>query len=518
MKKMKKNLIKIFDRIKYILEFIFSLFFIISIYKIITIKNYEGYWSRKILVYLLLFGIITIIIIVYNCIKDRNKIEKMFLNFAIPVGLSYIIFMLPTYTPDAGAHLWKAYEVSEGTLFTEIDENGKSYTAVPEVLSTYRETTLTKYNILNELFSKSEAFDYNKTTNVDTPAKIYNFIYYIGYAIGLAISRILSLNLFIGVLFARIINFIIFLSIAYISIKIIPFGKILLATYLMIPMMFQQATAISADSIMNIMIILFISYTLYLAFKKERLKNKEQVIILILSIFVGISKLTYIPVLGIGLILIKHRKEWSLRRKILIGLLAIIVCFGSAFISNRISSRYSNTIAIENYLKENGVNNSEQIKGIINNPVHFIKVLFWNNLNVNGEYYLYGCIGQHMGWLTILFPTIYIFLYILLLFAAVFVENNEEVLNLPEKIWMTSLGIIMALLVVTGLYIEHSRVGSDIVAGVQGRYFLPIIVLPLLCICKKNNFIKIKQPNILIPLWAFVINLLFIGKIITFFI
>ena len=43
----------------------------------------------------------------------------------------------------------------------------------------------------------------------------------------------------------------------------------------MIPMMLQQATAISVDSLMNAIIIFFISYILSLMFNNENLKKKE---------------------------------------------------------------------------------------------------------------------------------------------------------------------------------------------------------------------------------------------------
>ena len=104
-------------------------------------------------------------------------------------------------------------------------------------------------------------------------------------------------------------NYILVLVLGYISIKKIPFGKILLAVYLMIPMMLQQATAISVDSLMNAIIIFFISYILSLMFNNENLKKKEIIILLVLSAFIGLSKVTYIPLLGLGLILLIRKKD-----------------------------------------------------------------------------------------------------------------------------------------------------------------------------------------------------------------
>lgn len=515
--KISKNKIKnVFDKIKYPVEFILMIIFIISLYRFITTKAYENYWSRQILIQLIIFGILSIISLIYNCIQDKNKIENMFLNFAIPIGISFIVFMLPTYTPDASSHLWRAYEISQGILITKIDENGDSKTTVPEIMSINRENVLTKYNVLNKLLNSNDAKDYNNTIEVDSPSKGYAFVFFVGYAIGLAIARILSINIFIGLLLARLLNFIIVLLLGYYSIKKIPFGKILLSTYLMIPMMMQQATAFSADSLMNATIILFISYTLYMAFKKEKISTKEKIIFLILTIFVGLSKITYIPLIGIALIIAKRRKDMTKKQIIILAILTLIICLGSMAILNICTRGYVNESS-QKYLESTGVNSSEQLVGIISNPLHYVKVLL-NNFKVNGEYYAFGMIGQYMGWLSITFPITYIIIYIILLLASIFVENNKEVLYRKEKIWMLILALGMILLVITGLYLEWTGVGSMTVAGVQGRYFLPIIILVLLCICQKENYIKMKYPNIVVPAVAMITNMLFISKIILFFI
>ena len=187
------------------------------------------------------------------------------------------------------------------------------------------------------------------------------------------------------------------------------------------------------------------------------------------------------------------------------------------FALSRATSGFTNNKSIEAYLEEAGVNSQEQINGIIRNPVHYLKVLY-NNFKINGTYYLYSCIGEYMGWLTIMSPIQYVYLYIAVLFAAIFVENNSEVLNKKEKIWTFMLALLMDLLIVTGLYIEWSKVNDLIVLGVQGRYFLPVTILMLLCLCQKENYIKIKNPNIVMLVCSSLVNLLFIKQIILFFI
>ena len=457
---MKEKVIYFFNKIKYPIEFLIITLFITGMYKFITIKKYDGYWSRAILIYLVITGILSIVSIVYNCIKDKEKIEKMFLNFAIPIGIMYIVFMILSYTPDASSHIWKAYEVSNGIFFTKIDENGDAKTDVPEVLLKYREQELTNYNILNNIISNSESSNYENIVKVDSPAKTYSFVFYIPYAIGIASARLLSLNIYTGIFLARLINFIVVLIAGYIAIKKIPFGKILLATYLMIPMMLHQSTAVNADSLMNALCILFIAYTLNLCFKKEAVTKKEKIIFLIMTFFIGLVKITYIPLLGLALIFVKRRKDISNKEKIILGSIAIILCLSSLLILNILNRGYVNTSA-QQYLQSAGVNSSEQIKGIITNPIGYLGVLI-NDFIINGEFYLGNFIGQHMGWLSIIVPSVFITMYILLLVVSIYVEDNKEVFDRKEKIWTLFLTILMYVLVITGLYIQWTGVGAKV--------------------------------------------------------
>ena len=75
----------------------------------------------------------------------------------------------------------------------------------------------------------------------------------------------------------------------------------------------------------------------------------------------------------------------------------------------------------------------------------------------------------------------------------------------------------MYVLVNLGLYITWTGVGEPVIAGVQGRYFIPIMILPLLCFCMKDNHIKLKYDNLIILGGALAVNVLSIIEIAKFF-
>jgi len=192
---LKEKILNLFNKSKYITEFLIMISFSLCLYKVITIKAYQNYWNALFIALSIITGILLIANMIYNCKKDKDKIENMFINFVIPVGILFIVFMLPTYTPDASAHIWRAYEVSTGTKFTKIAEDGSSKTTVPLILSESGENEIVTYELLENTINSEDAQDYGKTIQIDTPSKGYSNLLFEGYAVCGGYSDLMELFL-----------------------------------------------------------------------------------------------------------------------------------------------------------------------------------------------------------------------------------------------------------------------------------------------------------------------------------
>ena len=508
--KMLQQLKKISIKLIFPIEFVLSVIFSISMYLFVTTKIYEGYWSRNLLFILFPITIILIGIIIYNCKNNKMHIEKVFLSFMIPLGLCFLFFIEPTYTPDENAHLWKSYEISEGILITPIDENGKSHTEVPEFLAKNMYQNIGNYQSLNSKIA--EETDYNKKVSLVNPAQNYPPILYIFSSIGLKIGRILNLNGMVIQYIARMMNYIAFLLFSYFAIKKIPFGKMLLSVFLFMPMIIQQAVSISADSLLNSVLIFYIAYNIYLLFKKEKIKKSEIVAHVILSIFVGLAKIVYLPLVGMSLFFIFKKGMPKNQKKVIIitsiVLSVVISCLWYVF-----SMRYS---ANQEYLAQNNVNAIEQIKLVLTNPLKGLDVIY-KTLVENGESYIFSMVGSNLGWLDIVNPYIVIVAFIILIVLSIFFEKNEVAFTRKQRLWNILLAIMMISLVLMALYVGWTTVGGDIVEGVQGRYFIPIALLILLCCSLKENYVKIKNVQIYFILLLCLLNINVLCNIVTFF-
>lgn len=134
MKIIKENIINIFYKLIFVIEFILCTLAIITILNLIVYKSEYGTWELKYIIGITCTGII-IIALMYLGIKKYNKhIEKMFLLFAIPIGLLYMIFLIPTFAPDENYHAYRAYQVSEGEFIVKINDDGKTDTLISQDL------------------------------------------------------------------------------------------------------------------------------------------------------------------------------------------------------------------------------------------------------------------------------------------------------------------------------------------------------------------------------------------------
>ena len=94
-------------------------------------------------------------------------------------------------------------------------------------------------------------------------------------------------------------------------------------------------------------------------------------------------------------------------------------------------------------------------------------------------------------------PSIY-FLISFFFFALISVQKDEDIkISTWQKIILGTIFIMVFGLILTSLYAQWTPLGEEIIEGIQGRYFLPIIlVIPLICSKTIKNK-KLKYPTLI---------------------
>lgn len=493
----------IFNKIVYIIEFLLSVILMKQILNIFTTKQYDGYYPLDKIICVGIIGIIIIAIMIYICQKNKHIIEKTFLAFAIPLAIGYAIFIMPLNVPDEGSHIIRAYDISLGNIFTRIDDEGNSYSTIIKEIENYSYNRVKNYqDVYNEI---SKTTDYKEQVNTACAAQGNSPILYIGSSLSIMVCRIFNLNIFLAIYAGRLLNVVIFLTLGYLTIKIIPFGKIMMSLYLCMPMMLQQAGSCSSDAILNATLIYYIAYLLYAVFKKTQLTKKDKIILFTLTALVAMFKYIYILVAGILFITIFSKRE---ERKQNLKTIAIMILIGSIFaigwfiITSKLKSAPGPFIE---YYKTANVDSAKQIEFVKENPLKFVKT-FAKEFMIYGPEYIFGAVGSQLGWLNIN-PNMGIIVgYILLLVIAAISEESEYEITPKAKVWIITLILVISALLKMVMYITWTPVGMDRICGVQGRYYTPILFLAIMCLIKKNNNWKVKNLNEKTMTIAFILN------------
>ncbi len=488
LEKSKERNLKVIEIINIIL-----VIFIISfshIYLLVEILNY-------------LYGILIIGILLLFILKNKEifkKTENIFLLFGIITGIMFVFLMPPFNVPDEGAHYLKAYSMTmskkENKQFLTEKNTANTTIYIPETMA------ITMHNYIQDLHSinyktsiKTMLGDFNRNIDDDKGERYQHWIgntyhlskfCYILSALSIKITRILNLSVIFSVLLARLFNLIFFITLIYKSIsKMTKFKNTILISSLL-PITLQQAAAINQDSITNTLCLTLIAIILTKIFDKQKEYNfKEYIIIAILAVGLSFCKLVYFPILFL-LFLIPFRKFKNNKTKYLIISIILTTNLIITFINIKQMNLFSLTNTSEYY----------SIKTIINEPIRTFKIILNTCINRFNLDILGGLIngfGYSTKWMNNLFSFVISTIFILLYFSANNDEAQKKDISIKKRFIFIIIFITIFGFIYGSLLVGYSSINTDIIQGLQSRYFIPLIPI-LLCIITNNN-IKLNFRN-----------------------
>ena len=267
----------------------------------------------------------------------------------------------------------------------------------------------------------------------------------------------------------RLIGLFSYLVLAWLAVRLIPFGKWILAVLATAPVAILQASTVSADTISNGVAFLFIAGVLFIAEKKE-LGRKEWGFLVLLLFMLFWGKLNLVP-LAILPFLLMRPSQFKPRYGYIALLLTGVLLFLLEVVGWNVLA-YSRL-----HTPPEGTDPVEQVKYMLLNPLRIVAVLAVD-LWAKGFNYFRNWIAIY-GFAYWPVPGLTYTLYIAGLIAALFIRENRE----PDRRTRSGLFIVFVIAYITtilSLYVTFNPVGSDVVDGVQGRYFTT--VMPLLFI------------------------------------
>lgn len=166
---------------------------------------------------LLIVGVVIVVYLglvwLYFYLRRRQvPVEKLFLLFAIPLGIFFILFLPPGESPDEINHFKRAYAITEGRLVSEVyDDAGHAGVELPEgfqdslIKKPEQGTYASVITKLSEPVSSEKAYaTFNNTS-------LYHWLCYLPQTIGILIGKVFGASLELMAYLAEIVDFVVWL-------------------------------------------------------------------------------------------------------------------------------------------------------------------------------------------------------------------------------------------------------------------------------------------------------------------
>ena len=444
---------------------------------------FEIYYPSKAItsIYVLITAILFLLLIGSFCLFSRPNcgIEKVFVLFVLTLGVAYMVVFPAESAPDEDRHIISAYNVSNILLGGPKPEEALVYFRADDLTGLYGEfpnanTYMTMCAQVNDARQNGDYVLVKEDFIIQTP-----FWTYLPQAVGISLGRILNCNGTITILLGRFFSLLFFVAVTYYSIKIIPFGKEILFAVSMLPMTLELAASYSYDTLILALSFLFIALMCRLIFEKEALTIKDILLPTIVLALLAPHKYVYTPLILLSLLLPGEKYQAKKEKWISVGILFGGMLLVMLLLSGKQPIYLPGDVTTEYRTVAYCLRHIDEVVGV------YIRTVL-----TNASYYLSTMVGMSLGWLEIPMPQEVLLLSVLLLLMATIRTDSE-----PKTLLKNShcFGFLLCALCVFGLtltamLLNWTPIWSKVILGVQGRYFLP--VLPLLLLCARKMDIR----------------------------
>ena len=418
--------------------------------------------------------------------RFKVRFEKAFIFIFLILGIVHM-FILPAYsTPDERAHFATAYYYSDIILGQEaVDEDGNVMVRNEDLLlnvENIRPGLSTYALIADNIF---EGCQDDTMVSFDRAPLDAPFWSYAPQILGITLARILGFGNIMLLLTGDVFALLFYAACVYMALKLIPFGKAMMAAISLLPMALETAGSFSYDVLVNGLSFLFIGYVFYLAYEREGARPKDWILMAVIMFFLAPVKVVYVLLAFLCLLIpMKRRKEFWL------GTAGVVVAGGISCLILRLT-------AIMNLAVQSGVSSSgtaEQTYSvfyILSDIPRVIGVLY-NTLCRMTDAIFAPLYGQKLGYWDVSVPYYISFGLVLVLAVSLLAKDKERIyIKSWHKILMLVLIIGMIGGITLSMMLDFTDVTDTVVRGIQGRYFIPF--LPLVGFLFRGDRIVVKK-------------------------
>ena len=408
--------------------------------------------------------------------------EKFYLVTALIGTIGFALITPPFQGPDEQAHYIRAQYIAHGYLVpTDVKQANAS---LPKSIQTSLKKTFFEDDLRGDTNNKYELYRTRQASelplNADgryqPPMVSYNFLTYLPASAGIFIANVFNLSPVISLYIGRILLVLNSVALIFFAIRLMPTKKYLLAFLALLPMMLFQQAVVGTDGVSYAILIMFLAYLFHLYVQKTPISRKQWLFFFVICAAVVWAKPLLYLFLLLSTVLIKKpgAVKW------LAGAAVVaLVFFGMNSWMNAQAGAYE-TDNLAPGAPEN-IESGRQIQNLIQHPKRGLRVLWNSYMTPFGDDEARGVIGI-FGPADTLYPLWMTYVYVFILGVIAFLSFDRTKLVI-HPLWRW---LVMALCaahfvgVNLAIYLGYTPYNFDIIYGVQGRYFLPTLIVLLM--------------------------------------
>ena len=410
--------------------------------------------------------------------------HKVYLIIGFIGALGFAVITPPFQGPDEPEHYIRVQYIAHGHV---IPVNPKS-TGASLPKSVGETLRLTFYDDEIRGFS-AKKYDFNRTKQAikkplnpseryQPPMVSYNFLTYLPAVPGVFLANVFNLSPVISLYIARILLALATILIVYFAIKLLPSKKYLFTFVALLPMMLFQQSMVGTDGVSYAILMLFLAYTLRLYSQKTNIQRNQWIKLVILCGAIVWSKPLLYLFLPLIIILVKKKYFW--RWSIAAAIISVLLLGANILMANNAGEYEYRSGSLPK-----DIQSDRQIQNLKDHPKRGLRVLWNSYMTSFGDDEARGVIGT-FGAADTLYPLWmgYIYLFVLGMTATVSLGKNKSKLTIPNSWRWLAVGLAAVHFVAVNLaiYLTYTPYNFDIIYGVQGRYFLPTLIIIFMAI------------------------------------
>ena len=370
---------------------------------------------------------------------------RLFIVIAAVFGVAFVFITPPLEVPDEAAHYWRACAIAHG-VFQPVPQYGQGYSAIP---AGERELGISGGKPLR-LF---RSIPYVRERVIVRYPLSLSPLPFVPQALGIAVGDVLRLRPLFSFYLGRLLSLAASLALVTLAMRALPAARSIFATCALLPMTLFMFASFSPDGM-----------TIAMTFVAAALALSGSAWIILATIALALCK----PYLLVPLVVLATR-----RRALVLATMATTIAGG--FIAKSLASTSATWIRPD-------VNADVQLEQITHHPLH-VALVIAGDLAQHAALYGRQMIGT-LGWLAVPLPMIVILLVAASLLFVALVAGPR--VTPAQRVTAAIVAIASIISVEISEYIGWTRAGANLVDGVQGRYFIPILPLLLVAISRAS--------------------------------